>query len=323
MSRPNSRSMRFLPVLCLAGAVIFWGTGYAATKAALQSFSPMTVIWLRMVVASMVFAPFWRRLPKPIHRRGDWRLLSLSGLLMPCLYYLFEGYALHFTTSSQAGVVSALVPLLVAVGARILLNESIGRRPIVAIAVSLVGVSVLSLSATTQAAAPNPVLGATLEFLAVASAAGYMLANKRLGSRYHPWLLTGAQVGVGSLAFLPGVLADGTASWANATPLAWGSVVYLGVFVSLGAFGLYNTALSLMPASRASLAINLVPAVAVLTGWLALGETLSPTQLAACAVILGAVVFGESGRSTEDASETSVALGATTAQLTPEPQAVD
>lgn len=318
MSELNGRSSRLLPVLCLAGAVAFWGTGYAATKTALQSFSPMTVIWLRMVVATVFFAPFWRRLPMPAYRRGDWKLLALIGLLMPCLYYLFEGYALHFTTSSQAGMVSALVPLLVAVGAWIFLKESLGLRPIVAIAVSLFGVAVLSLSPTTQASAPNPVLGATLEFLAVVSASGYMLTTKLLGPRYHPWLLTGAQVGLGSLAFLPSALADGTTSWTHATPLAWGSIVYLGVFVSLGAFGLYNTALSLMPASRASLAINLVPAVAVLTGWLALGETLSPPQLAACVVILGAVVFGESGRSTEETPQIVSALTPANATQTSE-----
>jgi len=309
VARTNEPASRLLPVLCLAGAVLFWGTGYAATKAALQSFAPMTVIWLRMVVATAVFAPFWGRLPKPRYRRGDWKLLALTGLMMPCLYYLFEGYALHYTTSSQAGVVSALVPLLVAVGAWLFLNERLGIRPIVAIAVSLFGVAILSLSAGIQPAAPNPVLGAFLEFLAVVSAAGYMLSTKYLGSRYHPWLVTGAQAAVGAVVFLPSAILEDAAAWTQATPLAWGSVVYLGVFVSLGAFGLYNTALHLMPASRASLAINLVPAVALLTGWLALGETLSPTQLLACAVILGAVLFGESGREPDRASS-AVAVAA-------------
>jgi len=262
----------------------------------------MTAIWLRMVVATVVFAPFWVRLPKPRYHRGDWKLLALTALLMPCLYYLFEGYALHYTTSSQAGMVSALVPLLVVVGAWLFLKERLGVRPIAAIAVSLLGVAILSLSAGTQPAAPDPVLGAFLEFLAVVSAAGYMLTTKYLGSRYHPWLVTGAQAAVGAIVFLPSAIFEDPAAWAMATPLAWGSVVYLGIFVSLGAFGLYNTALSLMPASRASLAINLVPAVALLTGWIALGETSSSTQLLACAVILGSVVFGESGRETDEAT---------------------
>jgi hypothetical protein len=33
----------------------------------------------------------------------------------------------------------------------------------------------------------------------------------------------------------------------------------------------------------------------MLAGWLVRGESLSPIQLVACAVIVGAVVFGESG----------------------------
>lgn len=311
---------RLLPVSCLVGAVLFWGTGYAATKTALGSFSPMTVIWLRMIVATVVFAPLWSRVPRPQYRPGDWKLLALTGLLMPCLYYLFEGFALHYTTSSQAGVVSALVPLLVAVGAWLFLRERLGARPIIAIAISLLGVAVLSLSGATQVSAPNPVLGAVLEFLAVASAAGYMLITKHLGQRYHPWLVTGSQVGIGALVFLPSALLENAATWSDATPMAWGAVIYLGVFVSLGAFGLYNTALGLLPASRASMAINAVPAVALLTGWLALGETLSAVQLLACAAILGAVVYGESGsarprgagdrREAEDHAEASASSAA-------------
>ena len=65
--------------------------------------------------------------------------------------------------------------------------------------------------------------------------------------------------------------------------------------MSLGAFGLYNSALKILPANRASLAINVIPAVAVLAGWLALGEALTVWQLAACAVIVGAVVYAELG----------------------------
>lgn len=71
----------------------------------ITSFSPETLAWLRMLVASLAFVPLWRRAPKPDYRVGDWKLLALMGLLVPCLYYLFEGYAVLFTASSQAGVI--------------------------------------------------------------------------------------------------------------------------------------------------------------------------------------------------------------------------
>jgi len=296
---PSPGHSRTVPLLCLAGAVLLWGTSFAATKTALSGFSPMAVVWLRMVIASVVFAPFWRRLPRPDYRPGDWKVLALTGLLVPCLYFLLEPYAIQYTTSSQAGMIAAIVPLLVAVGAWLWLHERLGVRQIAAIGVSLVGVVVLSLGDAGNASAPNPVLGNVLELLAMVCSAGWMLIVRHLGERYNPWFITGAQAGVGALFFLPGALTSGPASWAAATPAAWASVVYLGIFVTIGGFGLYNVALSVVPASRASLAVNLNPAVALLTGWVALGERLTPLQLVACVAIVGAVVFGENGRAKE------------------------
>lgn len=303
MVRPESRFAHALPLLCLGGAVLFWGTSFAATKSALASFSPMTVNWLRMVIASLAFAPFWRGVPRPVHRRGDWKLLALTAILMPCIYYLLEAYAMTYTTSSQAGVISALVPLLVAAGAWLFLKERLGVRPAIAIAISLGAVAVLSLGGSVQASAPNPVLGNLLEFFAMVGAAGSTLVIKHLSSRYSPWLLTGFQAAVGVVFFAPGALTSAPATWLSAPLAAWAGVAYLGVFVSLGAFGLYNTALAMMPASRAALAINLVPAVAMATGWLALGETMSLAQFAACAAIVAAVVLGESGSAAETPAE--------------------
>jgi drug/metabolite transporter (DMT)-like permease len=264
-------------------------------KTALDHFAPMTVIWLRMCIATLAILPFLPRLPRLDYRRGDWKLLAMSGLFIPCLYYLCEGYAVRYTTSSQAGVVSAVVPLLVAAGAWLFLKERLTTRSVIAIIASLVGVAMLSLGGAEQATASNPVLGNSLELLAMVAAAGSMLSIKRLTERYDAWFLTGMQAVVGALFFLPFALADGLGPLLVAPPVTWACVAYLGIVVSLGAFGLYNTALKLMPASRASLAINIIPAVAVVTGWFARGESLSPVQLVACVAIVGAVVFAEWG----------------------------
>lgn len=298
-----SRASRVIPLLCLLSAVTFWGTSFAATKTALDTFPPMTVIWLRMVIATLVFAPVWFFVPKPQYRRGDVRWLALVVLLQPCIYYLAEGYAIQLTTSSAAGVISAIVPLLVAAGAWLFLREHLSARSMVAIAISLVGVAMLSVGGHSQASAPNPILGNALELLAMISAAGAMIAIKHLSARYNAWFLTGLQAATGAVFFLPGAIAGGTTGWVAATPIAWASVVYLGTFVSLGAFGLYNTAVTKMPANRAALSINLVPAVALLSGWLVRGESLSLLQLAACAVIVGAVVLSETGAAPLEPSE--------------------
>jgi len=301
---------RLIAIACLTGAVVFWGMSFFATKTALSAgFSPMTVVWLRMVVASLVFAPFWRLLPKPKRQPGDMKWVGLACLLQAGIYYLAENYAIVLTTSSQAGVISAIVPLLVAAGAWLFLGERISGSTIGGIALSVVGVAALSVGATAAASAPNPALGNSLEVVAMVSAAGATIAVKHLLGRWDSWLLTGLQSLFGAVFFLPGALASNPSTWLSVPLIGWLSVAYLGVFVSLGAFGLYNMALVNMPASRASTAINAVPLVALLTGWLLGGETLGVLQIAGCIAITAGVALAQFGGDVRPEVDTGLAEG--------------
>lgn len=291
------------PLLYLAGAVLLWGTSFAVTKSAYGALPPMYVVWLRMVVAFVAFLPLLPRVRRPDYQPGDGKYLALAALFIPCLYFALEGFAITFTTSSRAGVVAAVMPLVVAIAAWAVLRERPSRRTTTAILASVVGVAVLSLSGASQASAPNPVLGNLLELGAMLAAAGSTLTVKRLSARYDPLLLTGLQMAVGSVFFAPLALASGPVEWTAVPASAWLAVAYLGVGCGLAAFGLYNSGLRLLPASRAALTINLVPAVALVTGWLALGETMSLLQIGACALIVGSVAYAElAGRRTRIAS---------------------
>jgi drug/metabolite transporter (DMT)-like permease len=280
-------------LLCLGGAVLLWGTSFTAMKAALTGFPPMAVVWIRMALGSLIFLPFWSRVPKPEYRRGDWKWLVLMGLFEPCLYFLLEGYAIELTTSAQAGMISAIVPLLVAAGAALFLKERLPFWAVVGLALSVGGVVALSMLGAPVASAPAPALGNALEVLAMISATGYMLIAKRMSTRYGPWFLTGVQSFMGAVFFLPGALASNPITWLAAPRGAWIAALYLGCFVTLGGFGLYNTAVARMPASRAAMSINLIPLIAVATGWLVLDEALTPLQGIACVLIVGGVVLGQ------------------------------
>ena len=184
--RANARALAYL-----AGAVFFWGTSFAVTKSAYAALPPMMVVWLRMVVALVAFLPLLRRVKRPDYRMGDWKFLALATLFLPCLYFLLEGFAIRFTTSSQAGVVSAVMPLIVAVSGWVILRERPASRTAIAVVVSIVGVAGLSLGGSVQSSAPNPVLGNLLEFSAMFAAAGATLTISRLSARYDPLLITG------------------------------------------------------------------------------------------------------------------------------------
>jgi drug/metabolite transporter (DMT)-like permease len=277
---------RILPVAALFTAVCLWGGSFAAMRLSVQAMSPWSVMWLRMAIALVVILPFAGRLKTGAYRKGDWKLLLPMVLFQPCLYFLLESNALRFTTSSQAGVISASVPLMVAIGAWMMLAEPLERRTLVGLFLSVGGVAVLSLSGSPDDTAVKPLLGNLLELVAMACATVNMIMVKRLCDRYNPWLLTALQVFAGTVFFSPGLvflLREARVGW---TPPLVFSIVFLGALVTLGAFGLYNWGMSRIPASKASVFINLVPVTAVAIGWMVMGESLSGRQCAAAAAII-------------------------------------
>lgn len=277
----------FLPIAAILLAVVFWGGSFAAMRVAVSALNPWTVMWFRMTIAALLILPFISKLKPKHYQQGDWKLLIPTVAFQPCLYFLLESYALKYTTSTQAGVIVAVLPLMVASGAWLILGESIHARTVVGLMISIVGVICLTLMGTGSEAA-NPVLGNFFEFLAMASASANMVLIKKLSERYNSWTLTAMQVFTGAIFFLPGLL---ILIQSDSFAFSWNLIavlLFLGSIVTLGAFGLYNWGISQIPASKASAFINLVPVFAVLFGWFLLNEKLSLQQsLAACCVIVG------------------------------------
>lgn len=297
LSRPGFGSENLphlLPMIALFASVLLWGGSFSAMKVAGRALDPWAMMWARMMVALVCLLPFAGRLMPREYRAGDWKLLLPLVLLMPCLYFYLESHALTHTTSAQAGVVSASVPLLVAAGASLFLAERVTRATWLGLAVSVGGVVWLTLAGSPNETAPNPVLGNILELGAMVSAAAYMLLMKRLSSRYGSWTVTALQTVAGAIFFLPGA----PRVFAVAAELDMGTVlavVFMGAGASLGAFGLYNWAIAHVRASQASAWINLVPVVALILGWVCLGEALNTMQMIGAGCVFLGVWMSQRG----------------------------
>lgn len=282
-----------LPLVSVLSAVILWGSSFAAMKLAVGYYPPVIVVGVRMIIALILILPLVSRLPKPLYQKGDWKFLALMALLEPCLYFFLESYALVYTTSSQAGMIAAIVPLLVLVGARTFLGEHMTGFALFGVILSVLGVIILTLSGQPQPNAPDPLLGNVLEFAAMCCAAGFILTLKHLSRRYHPLQLTAVQFFLGSLFFLPGFFlfpVDLSLS-SGVKPLML--LLYLGTFVTFGAFALYNYAVSKMPAGQVSAFINLIPVVALLLGWGVMKEQINSVQWMAIVLVMMGVLISQ------------------------------
>ncbi len=287
----SGKTTGWLPVICLVTAMVLWASSFIALKIAFRAYSPMIVIWGRMLVGSFCFLFLLPRLRQVRIRRRDLRFLVLMAVCEPCIYFIFEAKAMELTTASQAGMITAILPLLVAIGATIFLGERIARQTIAGFALAIVGAGLLSVSGEITTEAPNPLLGNFLEFLAMVSAMGYTISLKHLSSNYSPLFLTAIQSWVGAVFFSFFLLLPSTVLPTTFVPLPAMAVFYLGSCVTIGAYFLYNFGVSKLPASQASAYINLIPVFTVVMGFLFLGETFTRLQvLASLLVFLGIYV---------------------------------
>jgi drug/metabolite transporter (DMT)-like permease len=274
------------PYASLTAATLLWASSFIALKVAFRTYDPMVVIFGRMAVACLCFAVFLPRFRATVrYRRGDGRRILAMALCEPCLYFLFEAKALTLTSASQAGMITALLPLMVAVCARAFLNEPLHLRTVAGFLLAVAGACWLSAAGAPSAGAPNPALGNFLEFLAMVCATGYIISMKHLTYRYPSFFLTAVQAFIGAVFFLPFLALPQTRLPVHLDPLAAAAVVYLGAAVTLGAYGLYNFGVSRVPASQAGAFINLIPVFTVALGWLLLGERFTGGQYAACLLV--------------------------------------
>jgi drug/metabolite transporter (DMT)-like permease len=278
-------SNKTIGTIAVVGATLVWASSFIALKIALDSMGPMSIIFGRMLAASIVFMLFWKHFMGLKFTTSDIKYILAMVLLEPCLYFIFEIKALQYTSASQAGVITSTMPLLAAIGAGIFLGEKITKRLLFGSIIAISGAIWLSLEASVEEYAPNPLLGNTLEFLAMACAAGYTIIIKHLTKRFSALFLTAVQAFAGAIFYLPLALWE----WQGVMPIVslegLLAILYLGVVVTLGGYGLFNFSLTKLPASRASVFINLIPAFVVILAFLILGETLNLNQLFAAGVI--------------------------------------
>lgn len=283
---------RLVAVACLVLAMALWGSSFIALKLAFREVAPHWVIFARMALGSLVFLLAWRWRGQLDYRPGDWKYLLGLAACEPCLYFIFEALALQHTSASQAGMITALLPLLVAVGAFALLHERITRSTLAGFLLAVVGAVWLSLAGEADDHGPQPLLGNFYEFVAMLCATGYTLLLKHLSARYSAFFLTAMQAFIGSLFFLP--LAWATSPLPESiSVLGVAALVYLGTVVTVGAYGLYNFGVSRLPASQATGFINLIPVFTLVFAWSLLGERLTAMQLLAAGLVFLGVALSQ------------------------------
>jgi drug/metabolite transporter (DMT)-like permease len=272
-----------------------WGSTFVVTKAVLEEAEPFFVVVARLAIALVVLWPLlaWQR--NDLSTMSFRPVFVALGLLGVVGNFGLQTLGLVYTGAADAALIIALTPLPIAVLAAVFLREQLGARQLTGIAVSIVGVVLITgLGAEAGAAA---ILGDLLILASTFSWAGYTLLTRRIAATYSAATITTAGIGWGLAFLLPLAVVEAVAvSPPELSPLGIGAVTYLGVAASAATFLLWNYALKSIAASVAGTFLNLIPAFGLVFALLA-GESLSSIQLAGGAAVALGVWLGASRQS--------------------------
>ncbi|MFJ8946443.1 EamA family transporter [Streptomyces sp. NPDC102395] len=271
---PGGRRGSLGPVgLVLAGGVsVQFGGALAVTL--MPRAGALGVVALRLLVAAVVMLVVCRPRLRG-HSRADWATVVVFGVTMAAMNGLFY-QAVARIPLGPAVTLEVLGPLALSVLA--------SRRAVnlVWAALALAGVFLLGGGGFGDL---DPV-GAAFALGAGVMWAAYIVFSARTGRRFPQADGLALAMAVGALLFVPLGLAESGARLLDPVTLGLGAAVAL--LSSVMPYTLELLALRRLPASTFAVLMSLEPALAALSGFLVLDQTLSAAQAAAIALVVAA-----------------------------------
>lgn len=288
-----TKNFNLIGIFSLIFAMFIWGSSFIALKIAMKDLGEFTVLFFRMLIASLCFVYFIKRFSKYSFEKSDIKYMLLLCIFEPSLYFIFEIKALTYTSVSQAGMITSLMPIITAMGAGYFLKELVSRQLLFGSVVAMIGAIWLSVQGSVTFGAPNPMLGNFLELCAMACGAAYTILARHLIEKYPALFITAIQAFAGAIFFFPFFIYEYMTRDIVFTQNSVISLVYLGVVVTLAGYGLYNYALTKIEASKAAMYINLIPIFTMILAFFILKEELSIEELIASVTILSGVIISQ------------------------------
>ena len=271
--------------LVTASVILCWAYSPIGVHLGLHSYSPGQLALLRFLIASLFMAgvalvlgigrPRWRDVP--------W--LLVLGFFGVFLHHTALNYGQQWVTAAASSVLAQSAPLFSVLIAFLVLKERVSVWRWVCVSLGLVGVGVV-ICGDRGIGEIDP--RGVLILLAALSWSVYFALQKHYAHRYSPLTMACYMVWAGTLMLcvnLPGLPAA-----VLRAPLTENlAVLVLGIFHSALAYLAWGYVLKHVEVSRASVAMYLIPPVAMLMAATLLGEQVTPWVVLGALIVLASV----------------------------------
>jgi drug/metabolite transporter (DMT)-like permease len=269
--------------------IVLWASAYVPSKIGATAVPPAWFLVARFLAAGLVMGVIALALRRPFPPRlAEWLVYAALGVLANAAYLGLTYTALSRGLGSGMGsIVASTNPLILALVAPRLLNESLTWRKSLGLALGFGGVLGVMLARADSASARPTEVG--IAFIGVVSnVASTILFKRARGTTDLLAINTIQLIGAGLVLVPVAALTSPSPSLHQLTPVVVWSFVYLVAVLSVGASLLWFWLLSHGAASRVSAFYFLTPIFGLAFGALLLGEAIGPGDaLGLVAVALG------------------------------------
>ncbi|MBJ9980273.1 DMT family transporter [Bacillus sp. S70] len=267
-----------LGAIYLSLAASIWGGMYVVSKYVLDFIPPLTLVWLRFIIAFVVLYCILKlaekkQKKKVTIRKKDWLLFAWIGFIGYFISITCQFIGTKLSDAHTGSLVTSATPAFMVIFAALILKEKLTARRLLSTIIATIGVIIvigwdieigsyfigtiiLVGAAITWALLSIYVKIASIQFSSLVITTYAIFFSLFFITPFMIWELQAASIGTVNTYVILGVL-------------------YLGIVSTAGAFFLWNKGLELLDASIGSLFFFFQPIVGSLLGWLLLNETLN------------------------------------------------
>lgn len=277
------------------GKSIIYGLSFMFIKNSLKHISIFSLLSIRFTLAAItMIAMYFLNIIEINYKGKDVLNLIKLSLLYPVVYFIFETIGLKYASSTQAGIMMALIPVVVAIFSTILLKERPNKVEAGFIIMSISGILFITLMSGNSGKCS--LVGLLSLIISIVCAALYNVMSRKLSNQFSPTEITFNMMCVGAIVFdvifvieklIKKDFSQFLKEISNTSVIL--SIIYLGILASIVASFLNNYMLSKSTASQTSIYANLTTVITILAGVIFLNEDFCWYELLGSILIIAGV----------------------------------
>ncbi len=276
------------------------GVNIVLGKSLILSVPIYSLLLLRFLIGLMIVGPYLlltkaRETQKAYKSLSvyDWGIIFLQAISGGFLFNVFILYGLQYTTATVAGIINSAVPALVALFAFFFLRETIRINTMIAIALCVLGIMVLSFGKQDPFnGSEHYLLGIVLIILAIIPEAMYTIFSKFTTKTISPMATTALINLFNVVLFLPLAIYSGFNFVSEISVVSWLKIFLYGISGGILFFLFWCRGLLNVPANTAAIFMGLMPISTTLLAYIFLKEDIAIYEIIGMGCVLLSIYIG-------------------------------